>query len=77
MYTIADLNKGDAAIIKDVSSIDIPIKLLEMGCLPGNEIKVIQQAPFSGPIYINIEGTHLAIRSKTSRLIIVDKIKDE
>jgi ferrous iron transport protein A len=55
MYTVADLNKGDTAIIKDVSSIDIPIKLLEMGCLPGNEVKVIQQAPFSGPIYINIE----------------------
>ena len=49
MYTVADLNKGDTAIIKDVSSIDIPIKLLEMGCLPGNEVKVIQQAPFSGP----------------------------
>ena len=36
--TIADLKKGERAIIIDSSSEDIPLKLLEMGCLPGNTV---------------------------------------
>jgi len=72
MQTVADLKKGDKAIIKDVSNSNIPIKLLEMGCLPGNEIEIIQLAPFLGPIYININGSHLAIRKETAKLILIE-----
>ena len=72
MQTVADLKKGDKAIIKDVSASNIPIKLLEMGCLPGNEIEIIQLAPFLGPIYININGSHLAIRKETAKLILIE-----
>ena len=74
MYSIADLKKGEKAIIKDVSANDIPMKLLEMGCLPGNEVEIIQLAPLLGPIYININGIHLAIRKETARLVIIDKL---
>ena len=52
--TIADLNKGERGIITDSSSNNIPLKLLEMGCLPGNEVILIQVAPFSDPLYLNI-----------------------
>ena len=76
MYAIADLNKGEKSIIKDVSANNIPIKLLEMGCLPGNEIEIIQLAPLLGPIYININGSHLAIRKETARLVIIEKLVD-
>ncbi|MDG2172470.1 MAG: ferrous iron transport protein A [Flavobacteriales bacterium] len=72
MQTVADLKKGDKAIIKDVSDSSIPIKLLEMGCLPGNEIEIIQLAPFLGPMYININGSHLAIRKETAKLILIE-----
>jgi ferrous iron transport protein A len=75
MQTVADLKKGDKAIIKDVSASSIPIKLLEMGCLPGNEIEIIQLAPFLGPIYININGSHLAIRKETAKLILIESTK--
>jgi len=75
MQTLADLKKGEKAIIKDVSASNIPIKLLEMGCLPGNKIEIIQLAPFLGPIYININGTHLAIRKETAQLILIETTK--
>ena len=74
MYSIADLKKGEKAIIKDVSANDITMKLLEMGCLPGNEVEIIQLAPLLGPIYININGSRLAIRKETARLVIIDKL---
>ena len=34
MPKLSDLKKGEKAKIVDVSSQEIPIKLLEMGCLP-------------------------------------------
>ena len=76
MYSIADLKKGEKGIIKDVSANNIPIKLLEMGCLPGNEVEIIQLAPLLSPIYININGSRLAIRKETARLVIIEKLVD-
>ncbi|MBT8260733.1 MAG: ferrous iron transport protein A, partial [Bacteroidia bacterium] len=45
--SVADLKKGERGIITDSSSEAIPLKLLEMGCLPGNEVQLLQLAPFS------------------------------
>ncbi|MCF1190220.1 ferrous iron transport protein A [Mangrovimonas sp. AS39] len=70
--TLAQLKKGQRGIIKDVSSIHIPLKLLEMGCLPGNFVELVQVAPFSDPLYLNINGSHLAIRKETASHIIID-----
>ena len=72
--TIAHLERGERGIITDISSDIIPLKLLEMGCLPGNEVKLIQVAPFKDPMYLNINGSHLAIRKETATQIQIEKI---
>ncbi len=72
--TIANLKKGDLAIIKDFDVESIPLKLLEMGCLPGNTVELIQIAPFGDPLYLNINGSHLAIRVETARKIEIEMI---
>ncbi|WP_124979249.1 FeoA family protein [Nonlabens xiamenensis] len=71
-YTIAHLRRGETAIIKQFNEIDVPLKLLEMGCLPGNQVTMMQSAPFRDPIYLDINGTHLAIRRETAQKIIVE-----
>lgn len=71
--TLADLKRGESAIITDVSSELIPLKLLEMGCLPGNNVELVQVAPFADPMYLNINGSHLAIRKETAIHILIDK----
>lgn len=73
---LAHLKRGEKAIITDVSSIYIPLKLLEMGCLPGNEVELVQMAPFADPMYLNINGTHLAIRKETAIHIIIEIINE-
>lgn len=70
--TVAQLKKGQRGIITDVSSIYIPLKLLEMGCLPGNYVELVQVAYFSDPMYLNVNGTHLAIRKETALHIQID-----
>ena len=72
--TLAHLKRGERAVITDVSSIHIPLKLLEMGCLPGNFVELVQLAPFKDPMYLNINGTHLAIRKETANHILIEKI---
>lgn len=70
--TIANLKKGEKAIIKEFDVESIPLKLLEMGCLPGSSVEIIQIAPFGDPLYLNINGCHLAIRLETALEIEVD-----
>ena len=46
-----------------------------MGCLPGNLVELLQTAPFGDPLYLNINGSHVAIRVETAKEIEVDIIK--
>jgi len=71
--TIADLTVGEKGIIEDISYESVPLKLLEMGCLPGKEVELIQLAPLNDPLYIKVNGSHLAIRKETARLIVITK----
>ncbi|MBW4361185.1 FeoA family protein [Flavobacterium taihuense] len=75
--TIHSLKKGQKAIILDFDIDVIPLKLLEMGCLPGNEVELLQIAPLGDPLYLNINGSHLAIRIETAKLINVELIKNK
>lgn len=67
--TIAELEIGQCALISDLAIDNIPLKLLEMGCLPGKQVRLIQRAPLKDPLYIKVNGSHLAIRVETAEQI--------
>ncbi len=69
--TVAHLKRGQKAIIKEIADGALPIKLLELGCLPGNSVELVQVAPLNDPIYINVNGSHIAIRRAMAALIQV------
>lgn len=73
--TLAELKKGQKGIIADVNIDAIPLKLLEMGCLPGNVVELVQIAPFGDPLYFIFNGSHVAIRLETAKEIeiIIDQ----
>jgi ferrous iron transport protein A len=73
-FTIADLRKGEKGIIKEFSEDSLPIKLLELGCLPGNEVELLQVAPLKDPLYINVNGSHIAIRRSVALQIELEPI---
>lgn len=74
--TVADLRRGQKGIIKDFEAEVLPIKLLELGCLPGNEVELLQVAPLKDPIYINVNGSHIAIRRSVARQIELIVVED-
>ncbi|NAS31836.1 ferrous iron transport protein A [Flavobacteriaceae bacterium R38] len=71
--TVAHLKQGEKGIIKNISVDFIPIKLFEMGCLPGSEVELIQFAPFQDPMYLNVNGSFLSIRRETALHIEIEK----
>jgi len=71
--TIASLLIGEIGIITEDALDNIPLKLLEMGCLPGAEVSILQIAPLKDPLYICVNGSHLAIRKEMAALIQVVK----
>ncbi|MBP9792770.1 MAG: ferrous iron transport protein A [Flavobacterium sp.] len=68
---LAQLQVGQKGIIDDFDIDKVPLKLLEMGCLPGNEVQLLQVAPFGDPLYLIVNDSHLAIRLETAEAITI------
>lgn len=71
--SIAGLKVGEKGVIKEISFDKIPLSLLEMGCLPGEHVELLQRAPLHDPLYIRVNGSHLAIRIETASQILITK----
>ena len=71
--TLAQLNKGEKAVVEDLNTDLVPLKLIEMGCLPGNQIELLQLAPFKDPLFLNVNGAQVAIRKETAKHIQVKR----
>ncbi len=76
IVTVAHLRRGQKGIIKEFVEDILPIKLLELGCLPGNIVELVQVAPLNDPIYINVNGSHIAIRRSVALQIELDLLED-
>ncbi|MGZ3950058.1 MAG: FeoA family protein [Flavisolibacter sp.] len=70
---LSDLKAGERATIMDFESSELELKLMEMGCLPGEEIIVEQIAPLGDPISVRIAGYSLSLRKSEARQIVVSK----
>lgn len=62
-------------MIKEFISNEIFLKLMEMGCVPGEKILMEQIAPLGDPVSINVAGYHLSLRLNEAEQIIIE-IKD-
>lgn len=71
---LSDLKPGQKAVIKKFEVGELSLKLLEMGCLPGENILIEQVAPMGGPISVCIAGYSLSLRLQEAEAIIVETI---
>lgn len=66
------LKKNQRAKILDFDLDQVPLKLLEMGCLPGNSVEILEVAPLGDPLLLCINDTHLSIRRELAKQIQVE-----
>ena len=67
MY-LSDLRVGQKAIVLQ-ASVSLPVKLYEMGCMPGEEIELNYAAPFAGPMCFLVQGTLISMRKELAQLV--------
>ncbi len=70
---LSDLKPGERGRIKSFVSPDLELKLMEMGCIPGEMVLMEQVAPLGDPISIKVSGYTLSLRLNEADQIIVDK----
>jgi len=59
---LSQLQIGQKGIIKEFTDLEMSVKLMEMGCLPGECVTVERIAPLGCPIAINVSGYQLSLR---------------
>jgi ferrous iron transport protein A len=72
MPTLDTLKQGEKAIIKSFSDNFLSLKLIEMGCLPGEEIQLSYSAPLGDPIAIEVSGYLLSLRKQEASTVEVE-----
>jgi ferrous iron transport protein A len=68
---------GQKAVIRSFEKDDIFLKLMEMGCVPGESVIIDLVAPLGDPISISIAGYNLSLRLEEADMIWVEVLQDE
>ena len=70
--TLQSLSPGETAVISTFNTdLNLQSRLVEMGILPGIEIRLIKKAPFKGPINFKIRGYEVSLRYGDAELVLV------
>lgn len=69
-------NKIGKIVDYDNDNLKMPTKIIEMGLLPETLFKILYQAPFNGPLYIEFgeEKSRIALRKEEGDFIIVEEL---
>ncbi len=70
---LSEIKIGKEVIIRAFENEDIFLKLMEMGCVPGEKITVDKIAPFKDPISVTVAGYSLSLRLDEAEHILVEE----
>lgn len=74
MKRLSEIKPGKLVRIYSFETNDLFLKLMEMGCVPGEHVKVEQVAPLGDPISISVAGYSLSLRLNEARTIFVEEL---
>ena len=74
LKNLAQLKIGQSAIIDSFTDKVMALKLLEMGCTPGEIVKLDRIAPLGDPIAISVAGYLLSLRKAEASTVLVSLI---
>lgn len=68
---LSDLKRGESAVIESFTDEILQLKLLEMGCLPGETVTLERIAPPGDPFAIRVAGSVLSIRQDEADQVVI------
>lgn len=74
MKRLSELRSGASGKIMSFEDNDLFLKLMEMGCVPGETVRVEQIAPLGDPISISVAGYNLSLRLNEADNIFIEEL---
>lgn len=71
--TLDALAPGDRGTVVGYTSDAPPVRLLEMGLLPGTPVEVVRLAPLGDPMDVRVRGFHLSLRRAEAAHVAVER----
>lgn len=68
---LSSVKVGQSCVIESFTDDELKLKLLEMGCLPGEVVTVDRTAPMGDPIAISLAGSVISIRLEEADNVLV------
>jgi ferrous iron transport protein A len=75
LKNLSQLKIGQSAVIDSFTDKEMALKLMEMGCTPGEVVKLDQVAPLGDPIAISVSGYLLSLRKEEASTVLVSLFK--
>jgi ferrous iron transport protein A len=69
--TLDQLRVGQSALVHSFKDEELSLKLIEMGCVPGEKITVKRIAPLGGTMAIAVFGYTLGLRFEEAAGIVI------
>lgn len=73
--SLDQLAHGRRARVTSVSQSTCTVTLMELGLVPGAEVRVVRSAPLGDPLEVDVTGARLALRRDVAALVQVEELE--
>jgi ferrous iron transport protein A len=74
MKRLSDLKMGESGIIHSFENGELFLKLMEMGIIPGETIRIEQVAMLGDPISVYVAGYNLSLRLEEAKQVFIEAV---
>lgn len=74
MSSLAQLKKGEKAVIVSITDPGLSTRLIDMGCMPGEVIVLSKTAPLGCPVAVQVAGCELTLRREEAESVLVQLV---
>ncbi|MDA1190160.1 MAG: FeoA family protein [Candidatus Poribacteria bacterium] len=70
---LSELKRGESATISNLEGDDaLRLRLMEMGVLKGETVRLVKHAPLGDPLELLLGGYHLSLRKREADCVLVE-----
>ena len=70
LVKLNDMQPGQSGTVQSFEGEDRErLRLMEMGLLPGTQVRFVRRAPLGDPLEVEVRGFHLSLRARQAALI--------
>ncbi len=72
MKSILELTAGETGVVQQILGTGaVRQRMLDMGILPKERVRLERIAPSGDPVWIELDGTHLALRRREAASVLL------